>query len=79
MNRRLREHRLKTLCVLSKNNLIANGVSFQFTMNKNYPYNVNGFFRDMERYNEYKVEYEKLRKMEYQYVDYPLTLGKKTE
>ena len=78
MNRRLREHRLATLCVLSKNNLIENnGVSFQFTIDKNYPYNVNGFFRDMERYNEYKVEYEKLRKMEYQYVDYPLALEAK--
>jgi hypothetical protein len=78
MNRRLREHRIATLCVLSKNNLVKdNGVSFQFTIDKNYPYNVNGFFRDMERYNDYKIEFEKLREMEYQYVDYPLALEAK--
>jgi len=78
MNRRMREHRIATLCVLNKYNLVKdNGVSFQFTIDKNYPYNVNGFFTTMEKYNDYRLEYEKLREMKYQYVDYPIAMEAK--
>ena len=80
LNRRQREHRLATLCVLSKNNLLKNNsVSFQFTMDTDVhtPYYLEGIINDNKRYNDYKLEYEKLKEMKYQYVDYPIAMEAK--
>jgi|TARA_R100000353_G_scaffold156852_1_gene115855 hypothetical protein len=78
MNRRMREHRLATLCLLSKHNLVKdNGVSFQFTIDSQFSFVVEGVINDNKRYNDYRLEYDKLRKMKYQYVDYPIALEAK--
>ena len=78
MNRRMREHRLATLCLLNKHNLVKNnGVSFQFTIDSHFSFVVDGVINDNKRYNDYRLEYDKLRKMKYQYVDYPIALEAK--
>ena len=78
MNRRMREHRLATLCLLNKHNLVKdNGVSFQFTIDSQFSFVVEGVINDNKRYNDFRLEYDKLRKMKYQYVDYPIALEAK--
>jgi hypothetical protein len=80
LNRRQREHRLATLCVLSKNNLIKNNsVSFQFTMDTDVhtPYYIEHIISDKEKYEDLRIEYDKLKKMKYQYVDYPIAMEAK--
>ena len=51
MNRRQREHRLATLCVLSKYNLLkGNGVSYQLTFDgPTTPYYVNSLIPDNKK------------------------------
>jgi len=78
LNRRQREHRLATLCVLSKNNLIKNNsVSFQFNIDKDTPYYLERIIKNKKKYKDLKVEYDKLKKMNYQYVDYPIAMNAK--
>ena len=79
MNRRQREHRLATLCVLSKYNLLkGNGVSYQLTFDgPTTPYYVKSLITDNEKYRDYFIHYKKLKKMKYQWVDYPIAMEAK--
>jgi hypothetical protein len=78
LNRRQREHRLATLCVLSKNNLLKNNnVSFQFTIDQHTPYYIEHIITDKKKFKDLKIEYDKLKKMKYQYVDYPIAMEAK--
>ena len=79
MNRRQREHRLATLCVLSKYNLLkGNGVSYQLTFDgPTTPYYVNSLIPDNKKYRDYFTHYKKLKKMKYQWVDYPIAMEAK--
>jgi len=74
LNRRMRPHRLATLCVMNEQDLIKdNEVSFQFTIDKNTPYYVNTIF-DNKKYKKHYSDYKELVNMKYKYVDYPITL-----
>jgi len=74
MNRRLREHRVATLCVLSKYDMIDNA-SFQFMYDK-VPYGyVRNYFPKSKENEEYKLEYNKLKEMQHNWIDYPISLS----
>ena len=79
MNRRQREHRLATLCVLNHYNLLKkNGVSFQLTFDgPTTPYYVDWIIKDEHRFKMYYQDYRELQKMKYQWVDYPIAMEAK--
>ena len=57
MNRRQREHRLATLCVLNHYGLLkGNGVSYQLTFDgPTTPYYVNYIIKDDEKLKKYYI------------------------
>ena len=79
MNRRQREHRLATLCVLNHYKLLkGNGVSYQLTFDgPTTPYYVDKLFTDEKKYKKYYKDYRELQEMKYQWVDYPIALEAK--
>jgi len=77
LNRRMRPHRIATLCVMNKHNLIENNeVSFQFTIDKDTPYYVERIF-DENKQKYYEDDFHKIKDMKYRYVDYPITMDGK--
>jgi len=79
MNRRQREHRLATLCVLNHYKLLkGNGVSYQLTFDgPTTPYYVDWIIKDEHRFKMYYQDYRELQKMKYQWVDYPIAMEAK--
>ena len=79
MNRRQREHRLATLCVLNHYGLLkGNGVSYQLTFDgPTTPYYVDRLFSDEKKYKKYYKDYKELQDMKYQWVDYPIAMEAK--
>ena len=76
LNRRMRPHRLATLCVMNKHDLIKNNeVSFQFTID-DCPYYVENVL-DEERKLKYEKDFHEVKSMEYQWVDYPIAMEAK--
>ena len=78
MNRRQREHRLATLCVLNSCGLLkGNGVSYQLTFDgPTTPYYVDKLLSE-NKYKKYYKDYRELQKMKYQWVDYPIAMEAK--
>ena len=79
MNRRQREHRLATLCVLNSCGLVkGNGVSYQLTFDgPTTPYYVDKLITDESRQKKYYQDYRELQDMKYQWVDYPIAMEAK--
>ena len=79
MNRRQREHRLATLCVLNHYGLLkGNGVSYQLTFDgPTTPYYVDKLITDESRQKKYYQDYRELQDMKYQWVDYPIAMEAK--
>ncbi len=79
MNRRQREHRLATLCVLNHYGLLkGNGVSYQLTFDgPTTPYYVDKLITDESRQKKYYQDYIELQEMKYQWVDYPIAMEAK--
>ena len=79
MNRRQREHRLATLCVLNHYGLLkGNGVSYQLTFDgPTTPYYVDKLIKDKSRQKKYYQDYRELQDMKYQWVDYPIAMEAK--
>ena len=79
MNRRQREHRLATLCVLNHYGLLkGNGVSYQLTFDgPTTPYYVNYIIKDGDKLKKYYKDYIELKNMKYQWVDYPIAMEAK--
>ena len=79
MNRRQREHRLATLCVLNHYGLLkGNGVSYQLTFDgPTTPYYVDWVIKDQDKYKKYYEDYRELKEMKYQWVDYPIAMEAK--
>jgi len=79
MNRRQREHRLATLCVLNHYGLLkGNGVSYQLTFDgPTTPYYVDWVIKDQNKYKKYYEDYRELKEMKYQWVDYPIAMEAK--
>ena len=79
MNRRQREHRLATLCVLNHYGLLkGNGVSYQLTFDgPPTPYYVDKLITDESRQKKYYQDYRELQDMKYQWVDYPIAMEAK--
>jgi hypothetical protein len=79
MNRRQREHRLATLCVLNHYKLLkGNGVSYQLTFDgPTTPYYVDWVIKDEHRFKMYYQDYRELQDMKYQWVDYPIAMEAK--
>ena len=79
MNRRQREHRLATLCVLNHYGLLkGNGVSYQLTFDgPTTPYYVDKLITDESRQKKYYQDYRELQNMKYQWVDYPIAMEAK--
>ena len=78
MNRRQREHRLATLCVLNSCGLLkGNGVSYQLTFDgPTTPYYVDKLLNENKQKKYYK-DYRELKEMKYQWVDYPIAMEAK--
>ena len=79
MNRRQREHRLATLCVLNHYGLLkGNGVSYQLTFDgPTTPYYVDKLITDESKQKKYYQDYRELQNMKYQWVDYPIAMEAK--
>jgi hypothetical protein len=79
MNRRQREHRLATLCVLNHYKLLkGNGVSYQLTFDgPTTPYYVDRIVKDEHRFKMYYQDYRELQDMKHQWVDYPIAMEAK--
>jgi len=79
MNRRQREHRLATLCVLNNCNLLkGNGVSYQLTFDgPTTPFYVDKLITNEEKQRMYFQDYKELQEMKYQWVDYPIAMEAK--
>ena len=79
MNRRQREHRLATLCVLNHYGLLkGNGVSYQLTFDgPTTPYYVDKLITDESKQKKYYQDYRELQDMKYQWVDYPIAMEAK--
>jgi len=79
MNRRQREHRLATLCVLNHYGLLkGNGVSYQLTFDgPTTPYYIDKLITDESRQKKYYQDYRELQDMKYQWVDYPIAMEAK--
>jgi len=79
MNRRQREHRLATLCVLNHYGLLkGNGVSYQLTFDgPTTHYYVDWVIKDQNKYKKYYEDYRELKEMKYQWVDYPIAMEAK--
>tara|TARA_X000001036_G_C20668306_1_gene801535 strand:- start:497 stop:1921 length:1425 start_codon:yes stop_codon:yes gene_type:complete len=80
LNRRMRPHRLATLCILNRNNLIDNNdISFQFTFD-DCPYYVSDhnhkIFDEVKR-DYYEKDFHELKKKKFKYVDYPIAMDAK--
>ena len=74
LNRRMRPHRLSTLCILSENNLIENNdVSFTFKLDP-VSFYIEEFFINNHRKRQLKPEFDKLREMKTKIVDYPIAM-----
>lgn len=80
LNRRMRPHRLATLCVLNRNNLIENNdISFQFIFD-DCPYYVsdhNHRIFDDEKRDYYEKDFHELKEKKFKYVDYPIAMEAK--
>ena len=79
MNRRQREHRLATLCVLNHYDLLkGNGVSYQLTFDgPTTHYSVERLITNQQKYKQYYKDYKELKEMKYQWVDYPIAMEAK--
>ena len=79
MNRRQREHRLATLCVLNHSTLLkGNGVSYHLTFDgPTTPYYVDKLITNQQKYKQYYKDYKELQEMKYQWVDYPIAMEAK--